>query len=529
MKRSSLEAFAYREDPVEELDDEEFEALVTEDCKRQRLSSPSPPSPSPNVVVKAPTITLSPSQKLVLDAVLNGESLFFTGAAGTGKSHLISVMEPLLVKKFGYDAVFLTASTGVASVNIGGTTINSFAGVGLGEDSGADLLKKIRSRNAMARERWLNAKVLVIEECGMISPDLFEKLDFIARSIRGNLGIPFGGIQVILCGDFYQLPPVNNQQKKNTLEKILHGQKRDDDTVIVQKDFIFETRTWRELTHGKVYVLKEIYRQKDPRLITLLNDIRGGVISEQSAETYKERVRETSRLQGKYPLGTVKLYGRRESAQIANEEALFKLDETAYTLNAVDNGEDKGYVERLAQNDFWMAPTKLTLKNGAAVMLITNMDVACGIVNGTTGIIVKRGTDDDFDDDDESKKNKRDIDKYCSINGTRYISIRLKSGRVISVHPMKFEVKYGGKVVATRIQMPLILAYAVTIHKSQGLNLENLLVTTSGIFERGQLYTALSRATNLEGLFIVGGNVPKSNMIKPHEKVTKWWNQITKI
>jgi ATP-dependent DNA helicase PIF1 len=197
-------------------------------------------------VAMAP-ITLSDEQKRVLDLVINQQkSVFFTGSAGTGKSVLMRAIIAELRKKFirEPERVAVTASTGLAACNIGGVTLHSFGGIGLGKEDVPALVKKIK-RNAKAKNRWLKTKILIIDEISMVDGDLFDKLEGIARAMRNN-GRPFGGIQLVITGDFFQLPPVPDFDKKSRGVK-----------------FAFDAGTWSTAIHHTIG-LTEVFRQRDP-------------------------------------------------------------------------------------------------------------------------------------------------------------------------------------------------------------------------------------------------------------------------
>lgn len=210
-------------------------------------------------VAMAP-ISLSEEQQRVLDLVVNQQkSVFFTGSAGTGKSVLMRAIIAELRKKYVREAdrVAVTASTGLAACNIGGVTLHSFGGIGLGKEDVPTLVKKIK-KNAKAKTRWLKTKILIIDEISMVDGDLFDKLEGIARMMRNN-GRPFGGIQLVITGDFFQLPPVPDYEKKGRDVK-----------------FAFDAGTWSTAIHHTIG-LTEVFRQKDPgmlaynRLITIAN------------------------------------------------------------------------------------------------------------------------------------------------------------------------------------------------------------------------------------------------------------------
>ena len=452
---------------------------------------------------------LSESQQRVVKAAVDGESFFFTGAAGTGKSFVIKHFVPMLQEKFQSSGggVYITASTGVAACNIGGVTLHSFAGIGLGEESAVEMLLKLQDGKKPplreAADRWADAKVLIIEECSMISAELFEKLDFVARNLRkDSKSLPFGGIQVILCGDFFQLPPVN-KKKKSAGRSISSFSYRDPEDTVDDlfsggsEDYIFETKTWKTLVGSRVYILDNIYRQKDSDLLVLLHDVRLGAMTDESRDVFMRCKSKTMKRASDLPSDMVRLFSTRKEVEAVNSHFLYKLDGEEMSFTAKDTGTP-ATVDRLS--DQWMSPRTLELKVGASVMFIVN-DRANGVVNGTTGKVTKFV--------------KLLTGKYAPevrING---------SDRSVIAAPHKWEIKVGKKTLATRTQIPVILAYAITIHKSQGLGIDTLVVNTGKIFEYGQLYTALSRATNIEGLYIIG---PIPSLIEPNPKVLAWWN-----
>jgi ATP-dependent DNA helicase PIF1 len=225
--------------------------------KRNRIKT------APKVEPKAPTAVtkemLSPEQQTVSKAVIDeGKSVFFTGSAGTGKSVLMRSIISQFKHKFRKDGdrLAITASTGLAACVIEGQTLHSWAGIGLGKEPVPELVKKIK-RNAKTRQRWVRTKVLVVDEISMVDGDLFDKLEQIARMIRNN-GRPFGGIQLVVTGDFFQLPPV---PERNTVAK-----------------FAFDAATWRTCIEHTI-LLTHVFRQKDPVFAGMLNEMRLGKIS----------------------------------------------------------------------------------------------------------------------------------------------------------------------------------------------------------------------------------------------------------
>jgi len=434
---------------------------------------------------------LSPSQQLVLDKAIAGESFFFTGAAGTGKSYLLGYIHRALVKKYGEDAVYITASTGIAACNIGGTTLHAFAGIGLGDGNLAEILKDLQSSKPWCRtavKRWKGTMALIIDECSMISPKLYEKLDKIGSFLRETPTAPFGGIQVILCGDFFQLPPVDRKIDSEGKRK-----KKDPEDL----EFLFETKTWSRLVENRVYILRDIFRQTEPVFLSMLDDFRHGNISPQSIATFQDR-RNITEAAESLPEDTVRLYSTRKEVDILNFCEMDKIEKEPKVFTAVDHGEEL-VVKKM--EDHWMAPKTLILKVGASVMLVKNISFGLGLVNGRTGRVVK------FEE------------------GSGNPVVKFYKGGEHVMGPVKWELKSGKKVIMSHSQIPLVLSYAVTIHKSQGMSIENVEINTSKIFEPAQLYTALSRSTSLNGLFI-RGTLPKAKLTKPNEKVAEWWKSV---
>lgn len=317
-------------------------------------------------------INLSKEQEIVAHLAQQGEHIFYTGSAGTGKSLLLKALIKRLKEQHyssGPDAVAVTASTGLAACNIGGMTLNSFTGIGLGREKKEELLRKIK-RNRVAKNRWMELKVLIIDEISMVDGQLLDKLEYIGRMIKNN-NKPFGGIQVILCGDFYQLPPVPD--KINT---------DDGRTIQQRKIFAFESKFWKD--HIKVQVeLKKIFRQaSDKQFMEMLTDIRNGTVSELTTKRFKNLEREL-RIDTIEP---TRLFSTRREVDNANNYKMQSLPGDIITFEAVDSGVDvnkdigQKYLEQL------LAPKTIQLKVGAQVMMVKNIDST--LVNGSVGTVV---------------------------------------------------------------------------------------------------------------------------------------------
>ncbi|RFU24339.1 hypothetical protein B7463_g12002, partial [Scytalidium lignicola] len=476
-------------------------------------------------------ITLSDEQSRVLNLVVNqGKSVFFTGSAGTGKSVLMRAIITELKKKYirEPDKVAVTASTGLAACNIGGVTLHSFAGIGLGKEDVPSLVRKVR-RNANAKNRWIKTKVLIVDEISMVDGDLFDKLEGIARAMKNN-GRPFGGIQLVITGDFFQLPPVPDFDRKSQGVK-----------------FAFDASTWATSVHHTIG-LTEVFRQKDPVFANMLNEMRLGKISDETIRAFRKLNR---KLDFNDALEATELFPTRNEVENANAFRMRDLHGKGYRFEARDTGtiKDEALREKLLSN--MMAPKVLELKKGAQVMLIKNMDD--GLVNGSLGKIVAfmnektfeiydndpdaLNDDINIDDMDESSRQARFklksmINKnLVADTGMQYPLVRFATADgttrdlLVQYEDWKIELP-NGEVQAQRSQLPLILAWALSIHKAQGQTLERVKIDLKRVFEKGQAYVALSRATSQEGLEV--HNFDKSKVMA-HPRVGEFYNSLYSV
>lgn len=468
---------------------------------------------------KASAISLSSEQQHVIDLVIQKkQSVFFTGPAGTGKSVLMRAIISELKKKWARDPerLSVTASTGLAACNIGGMTLHSFAGIGLGKEDVPTLVKKIR-RNAKAKNRWLRTSTLIIDEVSMVDGELFDKLAQIARTIRNN-GRPWGGIQLVITGDFFQLPPVPDGGKKDA-------------------KFAFEASTWSTSIDHTIG-LTQVFRQRDPHFANMLNEMRLGRISEDTVKTFKDLSRPLSFDDG---LDVTELFPTRQEVERSNESRLRNLPGSVYHYEALDSG-DPAMRDRLLSN--MMAPKAMDLKKGAQVMLIKNMDDT--LVNGSLGKVVgfmneatfeiwgareeEIGLDDEVEADGRSRKKikafSRDIENIKDNKEYPVVRFTATDGthRVLLCIPEDWKVELPtGEVQASRKQLPLILAWALSIHKAQGQTLERVKVDLGKVFEKGQAYVALSRAVSKQGLQVLRFD---KNKVMAHPRVIQFYNKL---
>ena len=475
---------------------------------RQKIQ-PSNPQSTKASAHHLPRTILSEEQKHILDVVVDkGKSVFFTGAAGTGKSVLMRAIIHRLRDQFKRepDRIAVTASTGLAACNIEGMTLHSFAGIGLGRDPATELVKRIK-RNGSLKQRWMRTKVLVIDEVSMVDGELFDKLETIARLVRGS-GRPFGGIQLVVTGDFFQLPPV---PEKNSSAK-----------------FAFDAATWNTSIEHTI-LLTHVFRQKDPAFASILNDMRLGKTGPAINNIFRRLARP---LDFADDIEATELFPTRAEVDTANQNRMMKLLGSEINFPAVDGGTQDP-VQRAKTLSNSLAPENLTLKNGSQVMQIKNLD--SGLVNGSIGKVLCFMNEHDFtiyqgneemflqshepDDVGDAEQNEINAKARATINAARYKSgtpagrpwpmVRFSmpdgTSRDLLCQPEEFKVEApGGEILAKRIQVPLILAWALSIHKAQGQTLERVKVNLGKVFEKGQAYVAISRATSQSGLQVIG-------------------------
>lgn len=552
--------------------------------------------------------SLSAEQQAIHDLVINGETnIFFTGAAGTGKSVLLRQIIASLRQKYKRqtDRVAVTASTGLAACNVQGTTLHSFAGCGLAREDVDQLCKRIR-RNKKARDRWQKVNVLVIDEISMVDARFWDKLEAIARKLRRNQK-PFGGIQVIVTGDFYQLPPVPDTHKDRFRGS--YGAKQGNTGMVDSRTsaeidpearFAFEAESWGHVIDS-TFLLTKVFRQKDPTFANMLNQLRTQSLDQSSLEGFMSLSRPLSVPDGIIP---TELFPTRREVDRSNSSKLNTLGGGFRTFDALETGSaERDLRDKLLEN--LMVPKKLTLKAGAQVMMLKNMDP--NLVNGSIGVVVgfmsphnfvaaENAADLDniqgkqrasiydvtsekdldklnrmvesgqmessqaeesgyfsspsdcvferltkFPEDEENatflerklarRKQLEDLSKsnLAALNGAVYPVVRFRrmdhTFRNVLLHPETFSVEnIDGEVLASRTQIPLILAWALSIHKAQGQTLQYVKVDLAKTFERGQAYVALSRATSKEGLQVLNFLPEK---VKTHPKVVEFYKTLT--
>lgn len=387
------------------------------------------------------------TQSEALAILKMGHNAFLTGAAGSGKTYVLN--EYINWLKARDVEVGITASTGIAATHIGGQTIHAWSGLGVRDKLSAYDLEDLESKSYLWK-RLDRTKVLVIDEISMLHHYRLDLIEQVLRSFKRN-DEPFGGLQIILCGDFFQLPPVSRLGERPSR-------------------FAYEAKTWPSL-ELKVCYLEEQHRQQDAKYLSILNAIRDNEMNESLGEHLQ------SRLNKKIDqIEPTKLYSHNADVDEENERELAKLPGETYEYYMNDKGKDR-IVETLKKG--CLAPAVLRLKKGARVMFVKN-NYEAGFANGTLGIV-------------------SDCD-------SQNITVRTFKGKLIKVVPTSWRIEEEGKVKAEITQFPLRLAWAITVHKSQGLSLDAAEIDLSRSFEKGMGYVALSRVRSLEGLSLKGLN-----------------------
>ncbi len=372
-----------------------------------------------------------------------GKNVFLTGAAGSGKTYLINkYIEWLRVR--GIDPA-ITASTGIAATHIGGKTIHSWSGIGIKKNLSQYDLDYIGQNERLVKQ-FRKTQILIIDEISMLSA---QTLTIVNQAIQAGLQThePFGGLQVIFCGDFFQLPPITRGNEQTV--------------------FAFQSNVWKELSLHTCY-LTDQYRQNDDNLLEILNGIREGNVSKELRTLLNERI------SLEIPEDVPHLYTHNANVDELNNEKLSLLSEYPHIFHMTTKGT-KARIKTIMKG--LLVPEALTLKKGAVVMFVKNHPQG-DYVNGTLGVVV------DFE-------SKNPI-------------VKTHDGFKIEVEPESWSMVDGDKVLAEVTQIPLRLAWAVTVHKSQGLTLDAAYIDLSKTFVPGQGYVALSRLKSLDGIFLKG-------------------------
>lgn len=395
-------------------------------------------------------------QNQALEILKTGVSVFLTGEPGSGKSYIVNkYVEYLRNHDIG---LAVTASTGIAATHIGGTTIHSWAGIGIADFLSPGEINKIAM--GQAGKRIQKAKVLILDEVSMIGASTLDLVDAVCRAVH-NKDVPFGGIQVVLVGDFFQLPPIARNGEEPT--------------------FAFQARAWQDLDPVVCY-LSEQHRQADKKFLKILNAIR----NEEFDSIHNSYLMECIIPETTVMKSVTKIFPHNINVDTINDAELLSIPGLSYHFEMKSDGPKK-LVEVLKKG--CMSPENLHLKVGATVMFTKN-NPKDGFVNGTLGKVIK----------------------ISSESGNPVV--RTKSGQLIEAKPMEWMIEDTDRILASVTQVPLRLAWAITIHKSQGMSLDAAVMDLNRVFEYGQGYVALSRVKSTAGLHLLGFN-EKSLMVHP--------------
>ncbi len=388
------------------------------------------------------------TQEEALAILKTGANVFVTGEPGAGKTHTINEYVQCL-KKHKIE-VAITASTGIAATHLGGITIHSWSGMGIKHSLTPYDIDAIASREYISK-RMNRARVLIIDEVSMLSSNMLGMIDAICKAVK-NSEEPFGGLQIIFVGDFFQLPPV---------------------TKVGEVVFAYNSPAWIQANPIICY-LTEQHRQDDAPFLDLLSAIRSNTFDEVHLSYLEERKVEAHAA----PQDIPKLFSHNVDVDRVNNEILSGLPGEAKAFHMYAKGP-AALVTALQKG--CISPETLSLKVGAAVMFTKNNPKE-HFVNGTLGI----------------------VESFSKLDGHPIVST--KEGRLIDVEPMDWSIEENGRVRASVTQLPLRLAWAITVHKSQGISLDAAVVDLRQVFEFGQGYVALSRVKRLSGLHLLGWN-----------------------
>ena len=418
---------------------------------------------------------LNIQQQTIVEKYLKGENLFITGPGGSGKTFLIKlIVEDAIKKQKPYKVCALTGCAAIL-LECGATTLHSFAGIGLANGPVNQVVERV-VKNKYRKANWKNTELLIIDEVSMLSLKLFIILDLIAKRVKQKRDQPFGGMHIIFSGDFYQLPPVGNENDPDSFK------------------FCFETPLWDELFPKKnQIILQTIFRQTDEKYAKILNRLRVGEITKTGIEELQKCVNKKFEDNDNPTI----LMPLRKYADIINNKEYNKLDKTSehtYEVKPVETidkqnthsiwPDDEKRHELQSLTNSIMVDKKITLRIGSIVMCVVNLSST--IYNGSKGIVIEF-------------KDGNPLVKFNEI--TMLITPYVWQSEKIPILGIK--------------QLPLIHAWAITIHKSQGMTLDKVYIDLGNdIFESGQTYVALSRVKTLEGLFLKKLDISKITINK---------------
>lgn len=447
-------------------------------------------------------MSLSPEQELVIKKYREGKNVFVTGPGGTGKSYLMREIIQDAARENKRLQVCATSGRSAVLLNCGARTIHSWSGVRIPRGSREDIIAKA-TRRRITKKTWKSTDILIIDEVSMMSMKLFEILNDIGKINRGNYARIFGGIQLIFIGDFFQLPPIGDEDDEDSSR------------------YCFESEIWNEAFAPEDHIkLTKIFRQRDDKFIKILNQVREGRITRSSHEALMGLVGREYVDTENTGIVPVRLFPIRASAEAFNAQMFDKIEGEVLEYRAKVNTNTRTFLEDGMPippemiHDFRTVPREiveyeiknlvesspsvdlLALKVGTNVMLTYNMNVESGLCNGSLGTVVGF----------EGGVLRRPI-------------VRFTSGQTVPIDPVSYQSTSFPCISFS--QIPLKHAWGLTIHSSQGATLDMAEIDIgSGIFAVGQTYVALSRVKSIEGLYLSGYDPSK---IKVSRKVIDFY------
>jgi len=431
-------------------------------------------------------LQLSPQQSNIVNKCIQGENVFITGSAGTGKSflikHIVKCLRNRYIDASDKNAVHVTSTTGIGACGIGGVTIHHFAGINSNPPRAYEQIRLYLKRKPTIQKRWKYAKCLIIDEISMLDSALWLHLDMAARIARGRSKLVFGGLQIIVIGDFCQLPPVSS---KRTVVK-----------------FAFQSESWRTCFHKENSImLEKVFRQQqDSVFISILDRLRRGICTSKDLR----RINDTcvgQKFDTSDGILPTKIYTHKKDVELVNSKMLEELCQKTGRERKLYKALDAVVTERHKKllSDCPLLES-LTIAIGAQV--IVNRNISQTLVNGARGVVVSFHP--------------------SGLPRVRFVSQDCKQVFEEVIYKTNYSVIIDGAKVAKREQLPLNLGWAISVHKSQGMTIPRIEANLTKAFEYGQIYVALSRATSLSGFSLA---VPlRESQPFCHPKVQEFYN-----
>jgi len=410
---------------------------------------------------------LNTIQENAYHCICSGFSVFITGGGGVGKSALLNYY----IKHHKKNTLGITSTTGTSAILINGSTLHSYLGIGTGKQSVEQITSNINN-NFYLKKKWDRLKILIIDEISMLSAEFFDKLEIISRIIKDS-DQPFGGIQLILSGDFCQLSPIES------------------------KNFCYEANSWASCV-DKVIYLQDIIRQENKIFQKCLSNIRLGNVTEEIKKVINSRINQE--LTNDFGIKPTNLFSRNTLVDSTNQSELnilcHKNKKHQYPMYS---DLEQGAVEKYKK--LVPAVEKLDLCLGCQVMLIYNLDISNHLINGSRGVVTN----------------------FVYQDGNYLPKVKFLNGKEVVIDFNIWKIEENGEVIGTITQIPLKLGYAFSIHKSQGCSLDYAILDLSNLFDYGMAYVALSRVRSLEGLTITSINW---NKVNANPKAIEFYNNI---